>query len=85
VLDALGARLAAVNTSAADRSTLRLQCRDQTFLDWAKRHRLGVVLVRPDRFIAERLAPRAELRSLDAFVNVARAPAIESAISATAA
>ena len=85
VLDALGARLAAVNTSAVDRSTLRLQCRDETFLDWAKRHRLGVVLVRPDRFIAERLARRAELRSLDAFVNAARGPAIESAISATAA
>ena len=45
----------AINATSADRSTLQLQCRDQTFLDWAKSHRLGGVLVRPDRFIAERL------------------------------
>ena len=85
ILDGLGARRVAINATSADRSTLQLQCRDQTFLDWAKSHRLGGVLVRPDRFIAERLAPRAELRSLDAFANAARAPAIKSAISATAA
>jgi len=85
ILHGLGARLVAVNAADADRSTLPLQCRDQTFLDWAKSHRLGGLLVRPDRFIAERLAPRAELRSLDAFVNAAHAPAINSAISATAA
>jgi len=85
ILHGLGARLVAVNAADVDRSTLPLQCRDQTFLDWAKSHRLGGLLVRPDRFIAERLAPRAELRSLDAFVNAAHAPAINSAISATAA
>jgi len=84
ILSGLGARLVAINAAKADRMTLPLQCRDQTLLDWAKSHRLGGVLVRPDRFIAERLAPRAELRSLDAFAN-ARAPAIQSAISATAA
>ena len=85
ILSGLGARLAAINAADADRATLPLQCRDQTFLDWAKSHRLRGILVRPDRFIAERLARRAELRSLDAFVNAARAPAIESTISATAA
>ena len=85
ILDGLGARRVAINATSADRATLQLQCRDQTFLDWAKSHRLGGVLVRPDRFIAERLAPRAELRSLDAFANAARASAIESTISATAA
>jgi 3-(3-hydroxy-phenyl)propionate hydroxylase len=84
ILSGLGARLVAINAADADRMTLPLQCRDQIFFDWAKSHRLGGVLVRPDRFIAERLAPRAELRSLDAFAN-ARASAIESAISATAA
>ena len=84
ILSGLNARLVAINAADADRLTLPLQCHDQTFLDWAKSHRLGGVLVRPDRFIAERLAPRAELRSLDAFAN-ARAPAIYSAISATAA
>ena len=85
IIDALGARMVAINTTDADRSTLPLQCRDQTFLDWAKSHRLGSILVRPDRFIAERLAPRAELRSLDAFVDAAHAPTINSTISATAA
>ncbi len=85
ILDGLGARRVAINATSADRATLQLQCRDQTFLDWAKSHRLGGVLVRPDRFIAERLAPRAELRSLDAFACAAHASAIEPAISATAA
>ena len=84
ILQELGARFIAVN-AAADHPTLPLQCRDQSFLDWAKSHRLGGVLVRPDRFIAERLTPHAELRSLDAFVNAARAPAIASAVTATAA
>ena len=85
ILDALGARMVAINTADADRSTLPLQCRDQTFLDWAKSHRLGGVLVRPDRFIAERLIAHADLRSLNAFAQAARAPATESTISATAA
>ncbi len=85
ILDGLGAQRVAINATSADRATLQLQCRDQTFLDWAKSHRLGGVLVRPDRFIAERLTSRAELRSLDAFACAAHAPAIESVISATAA
>ena len=85
IVDALGARIVAINAADADRLTLPLQCREQSFLDWAKSHRLGGVLVRPDRFIAERLSPRAELRSLDAFANAAHAPAIKPAISATAA
>lgn len=85
ILNALGARLVAINAAHADRATLPLQCRQQTFLDWAKSNRLGSVLVRPDRFIAERLTPRAQLRSLNAFANAARPPTIQSAISATAA
>lgn len=85
ILQVLDARLVAINSAAADRTTLQLQCRDQSFLDWASRHRLGSVIVRPDRFIGERLAPGAELRSLDAFANAARAPVSASAIRATAA
>ena len=85
ILDGLGAAFVAVNAPGADRPALRLQCREQSFLDWAKRHRLGGVLVRPDQFIAERLTPHADLRSLDAFVSAARASTIKSAISATAA
>jgi len=43
------------------------------------------MLVRPDRFIAERLASGADLRSLDAFAAPARAAARTSAISAMTA
>jgi 3-(3-hydroxy-phenyl)propionate hydroxylase len=81
ILHGLGAYFIAVN-AAADGPTLSLKCCDQSFLDWSKGHRLGGVLVRPDRFIAERLTPHAELRSLDAFVNAAQAPAIASAKTA---
>ena len=75
ILDGLGARRVAINATSADRATLQLQCRDQTFLDWAKRHRLGAILVRPDHFIAERLSDNAELRSLNAFTKTARTSA----------
>jgi 3-(3-hydroxy-phenyl)propionate hydroxylase len=85
VLDGLGAAVVAINAPNADPSVRRLECREQSFLDWASRHRLGGVLVRPDRFIAERLASRADLRSLDPFTAAACAPAIQPAISATAA
>jgi len=85
ILHGLGARFVAINAADADRSTLALQCGEHTFLDWAKNHRLGSVLVRPDHFIAERVASRADLRSLDAFVSAAHAPATKSSISATAA
>ena len=85
ILDGLGAAFVAINAPGADRSALRLECREQPFLDWARKHRLGGVLVRPDQFVAERLAPRADLRSLDPFVSAARASTIKSAISATAA
>jgi hypothetical protein len=46
------------------------------------------VLVRPDRFIAERLDARSDLRSLDPFGGAAaahNATAAESPITATAA
>ena len=64
---------------------LRLECPERSFLDWASRHRIGGVLVRPDRFIAERLASGADLRRLDAFAAAARTPAIQPANCATAA
>jgi 3-(3-hydroxy-phenyl)propionate hydroxylase len=47
--------------------TLGLRCDDRGFLAWAKRNRVRGLLVRPDRFIAERLDRRADLRSLDMF------------------
>jgi 3-(3-hydroxy-phenyl)propionate hydroxylase len=68
ILDRLGARLASIN-GRADVASLHLTCGDQSFLDWAKRNRVSGVLVRPDRFIAERLDPRANLQSLDPFAG----------------
>jgi hypothetical protein len=85
VLHSLGAAFIVVNAPSADRSVVRLECREPSFLDWARRHRLGSVLVRSDRFIAERVASRADLRSLNPFANAASAMAIEPTISATAA
>ena len=85
ILNGLGAAALAINASSADASVLRLECPERSFLDWASRHRIGGVLVRPDRFIAERLASGADLRSLDAFAAAARTPAIQPANCATAA
>jgi 3-(3-hydroxy-phenyl)propionate hydroxylase len=88
ILQSLGARLIAVNAANTEASTLRAQCDDQGFLDWTKRYRIRGVLVRPDRFIAERLDPRSDLRSLDPFGGAAaahNATAAQSPITATAA
>ena len=54
ILTALGARFVCVN-GASKEPTLQMESVDPGFLDWAKRHRVRGVLVRPDRFIAERL------------------------------
>ena len=88
ILQRLGARVIAVNAANTEASTLRVQCDDQGFLDWTKRYRVRGVLVRPDRFIAERLDARSDLRSLDPFGGAAaahNATAAESPITATAA
>ena len=77
ILDRLGARLASIN-GRADAATLSLACCDQSFLHWAKRNRVSGVLVRPDRFIAERLDPRANLQSLDPFAGATAVAAPES-------
>jgi len=70
ILRGLGARFACINCEP-EASTTRLRCNDRTFLDWAKRQKIRGVLVRPDRFIAERLDPRADLRSLEPFAAMA--------------
>jgi 3-(3-hydroxy-phenyl)propionate hydroxylase len=47
-----------------------LRCDDAVFDAWVKRHRLRAVLVRPDRFIADRLNPRgADLPVLTPFAQ----------------
>jgi 3-(3-hydroxy-phenyl)propionate hydroxylase len=71
ILSALGARFACIN-GEPEGSTTRLRCNDRTFLDWAKHHKVRGVLVRPDRFVAERLDPRADLRALKPFAASAR-------------
>jgi 3-(3-hydroxy-phenyl)propionate hydroxylase len=67
VLDALQARFVCLNAAAKDARTLSLQCVDSGFADWAKRHQVRAVLVRPDRFIAARLEPDKDISVLTPF------------------
>ena len=85
ILDGLGARFLAINSAAAAAPTQPLQCQDQAFLAWAKSHRVHGILVRPDRFIAQRLDRRHDLRSLDPFAGLAGDAHMRSKITATAA
>ena len=57
ILDALDARFVCVNGRSEKPRTLELRCDDPAFDAWAKRHAVRAVLVRPDRFIADRLDP----------------------------
>ncbi len=57
ILDALGVRSVCVNGRRDDPRTLELRCDDPAFDAWVKRHAMRAVLVRPDRFIADRLDP----------------------------
>jgi 3-(3-hydroxy-phenyl)propionate hydroxylase len=85
ILYGLGARFACIN-GEPEASTTRLRCNDRTFLDWAERHKVRGVLVRPDRFIAERLDPRADLHTLEPFAALGRkAPTALAGHAATAA
>jgi 3-(3-hydroxy-phenyl)propionate hydroxylase len=85
ILGGLGARFLAINSAVAAAPTQPLQCRDQAFLAWAKSHRVHGILVRPDRFIAQRLDRRHDLRSLDPFAGLAADAHVRSKITATAA
>jgi 3-(3-hydroxy-phenyl)propionate hydroxylase len=71
ILGALGARFLAINSAAGTMLTQALRCQDQTFLAWAKSHNVRGLLVRPDRFIAQRLDLRRDLTSLDPFAGLA--------------
>jgi len=57
ILDALGTRFLCLNGRTDGPRTLGFQCDDPGFEVWAKRHAVRAVLVRPDRFIADRLDP----------------------------
>jgi 3-(3-hydroxy-phenyl)propionate hydroxylase len=67
ILDALGARFICINTPKTDARTLSLGCNDASFLDWIRRHGVRGLLVRPDRFIAQRLDSRRDLSALTPF------------------
>ena len=57
ILDRLDARFVCLNGRRDKPRTLELRCDDPTFGAWVKRHAVRAVLVRPDRFIADRLDP----------------------------
>jgi 3-(3-hydroxy-phenyl)propionate hydroxylase len=74
ILDALGARFIALDGAAGDARTIALKTQDPAFDEWARRQRLRGVLVRPDRFIADRLDPRRALQVLTPFAGARQAP-----------
>jgi hypothetical protein len=69
-LNTLGARFICVNGAASDPRTLSLACDDPVFAGWARRARVAGILVRPDRFIADRLDPANDLEVLTPFTSV---------------
>jgi 3-(3-hydroxy-phenyl)propionate hydroxylase len=74
ILDALDARFVCVNGRSERLRTLELRCDDPTFDAWVTRHAVRAVLVRPDRFIANRLDPHG--RDLPVLIPFARARGI---------
>ena len=58
ILKGIEARFVCLNGRSDDPRTLELRCEDAAFDAWSKRHAVSAVLVRPDRFIADRLDPR---------------------------
>ena len=67
ILEALGARFICLNGPAMSARTLSVSCDDPAFADWARRRDVRGVLVRPDRFIAARLASGRDLEVLQPF------------------
>jgi 3-(3-hydroxy-phenyl)propionate hydroxylase len=76
ILDALDARFVCINGRGERPRTLELRCDDATFEVWAKRHDFRAVLVRPDRFVADRLDPHGrDLQVLTPFAQARGATA----------
>jgi 3-(3-hydroxy-phenyl)propionate hydroxylase len=73
ILDRLDARFVCLNGPRAGNGVLTLECEDPEFMAWVKRYAVGSVLVRPDRFIANRLdARRKDLAVLNIFAQAPR-------------
>ena len=70
ILDRLGARFMCLNGISKNAKTVSVQCDDPAFADWANRHDVRGVLVRPDRFIAGRLNEAKDLGVLASFTIV---------------
>ena len=75
ILEALGGRFICLNGSARNASTLSVSCDDPAFADWVERGAVKGVLVRPDRFIADRLDPGRDLSVLQPFAAALTAAA----------
>ncbi len=75
ILEALGARFICLNGQARRAGTLSVSCDDAAFADWARRRGVRGVLVRPDRFIAARLASGRDLEILQPFAAALTAAA----------
>jgi 3-(3-hydroxy-phenyl)propionate hydroxylase len=69
ILETLGARFICINGASADLKTQCLKSNDPDFLDWLGRHKVRGLLVRPDRFIAQRLDSRRDLSALAPFAT----------------
>src|SRR5271165_2046116 len=75
ILEALGARFISLNGPARNGRTLSVGCDDPAFADWARRRDIRGLLVRPDRFIAARLALGRDLDVLQPFAAALTAAA----------
>ncbi|MGX9943196.1 bifunctional 3-(3-hydroxy-phenyl)propionate/3-hydroxycinnamic acid hydroxylase [Bradyrhizobium denitrificans] len=70
IMDALDTSFVCLNGRSDTPRTIELRCDDPAFAAWSKRHAVRAVLVRPDRFIADRLDPRgADLPVLTPFAQ----------------
>jgi 3-(3-hydroxy-phenyl)propionate hydroxylase len=67
ILEALGARFICINGARTDSRTLSLKSSDLDFADWIRRQGVRGLLVRPDRFIAQRLNSHRDLSALAPF------------------
>ncbi len=70
ILEALGARFVSINATAAGGRTLSPQTSEAAFLDWARQNRFTAALVRPDRFIVDRIEKGKDLPTLRLFAPV---------------
>jgi len=80
ILDHLDASFVCLDCSSANNGTVAVRCSDPGFKAWVKRYGVRAILVRPDRFIADRLSPRrTDLTVLNAFAQACRRTVLREA------